>query len=117
MDLATLVKKVYELIAAIREKRYFVALNLALEIFRAISDAMPKPLRAALGKPTSRSQQSKVNAKSLKMLAADLRTLCRELPSGSDMKAAPKGPFIVLLLPILLAILKKLLDLFGQGKA
>ncbi len=101
-----LVLKVRDLITAVRSQDWPTAIRLTLEIITIITQGLsPQPMFSA--KPKMKSAFAAAESKNVDDLANDLESCCNQhAPTGT---VAATGPFIDLLLPLCLAILRKLL--------
>lgn len=106
MNIGQVIQKVKDLIAAAKAGNYFAAVAILLEILRAITDSMPQ---TAFNAPMKMQGSSlDCNAATEAELLAELDKLStRTMATDATPSAAPTGPVIDLLKPVLLALLKK----------
>lgn len=104
MNVGQVIQKVKDLIAAAKAGNYLIAVGLLLEIVKAITDTMspasfgqPRPLHATVD-VTTMDEYDLIN---------ELDKCCQQPMNAQATSAAPKGPIIDAVLPILLALLKK----------
>lgn len=100
MDLGTLVQKVYEVITAFRNGDYVTSLVITLEIIKALAVVFPTSAFPV--------QSSTLDGKSLDELVNDLEDCCKRNPVTATADAGSSA-FILLVLPILVEVGKKLL--------
>lgn len=101
MDLITMIQKINELVGDIRSGDYLAAFKVAFELAAEIIKNLPKQAHHG-AMPSS---------KSLEELASDLDACCRMESASPMATAAPTGPFIVVVWPILKALLLQLIPL------
>lgn len=109
MTVAELAQKVYDLIAAVRNGNYVIALGLAMAILKTLTDVIPA---VSLGAP--QSMKSTVDESlTLDELCNELDKCCQSLPVGAseDVAAPGSGVLVSLLAPILIAMIKKLIGM------
>ena len=121
MDLATLIAKVQAIIAAVRAggiANYIVAVKLVIELIAELASAFPSivpdPAIRMAASPAKTATMAACEAKTSEDLCNDLDALCQaHAPVAGNVSAAPTGPFIDKLLPILLALIAQLKAWFG----
>lgn len=108
MTVAELAQKVYDLVAAVRNGNYVIALALAMAILKTLTDVIPA---VSLGVQSMKSTVDE--SLTLDELCNELDKCCQSLPVGAseDVAAPGSGVLVSLLAPILIAMIKKLIGM------
>jgi hypothetical protein len=100
MDVRTLIQKVLDLVREARAGNYLVALGLALEIIRDLAQAAP----LMHGSHSLASAGAAAEAKDEADLLSELEDCCK-----AHANEASISPLVVVFMPLVMALLKKLL--------
>lgn len=110
MDLATLIQKVLDIVAKVRAATtfadYLALIPDVLDIIKAITGALMPPVKMGAA---PRPAFAAADGKGIDDVLADIEACCAQHKGAAQAGAAPTGPFVDMLLPLLLALLKKLL--------